>query len=594
MTPRKLAGLSALAFAIGCATSGAQRIENDASSSGDWAEATLARMTLREKAGQMVWPTVYASYRASDASVWNTYRDWVTNQKVGGFTIALGSPFDFAALTNQLQEMSDVPLMFAADFEFGAGYRARGGYFMPNGIDMGGATLFPQQMALGATGDSALAYAMGRVTSLESRKLGVQVNYSPILDVNSNPANPVINTRSYGEDPRVVARLGAAFIRGSQDHGMIATGKHFPGHGDTEVNSHLALPVVNATRGRLDSVDLAPFVAAIRGGVGAIMTFHGAMLALDSSGTPGTLSPAVMTGLLRNQLQFRGLLFSDAMDMRGVLDKYGAEEAAIRAVEAGSDILIQPVDVAQTIGAIVAGVQRGRYDAKRLDRSVLAILRAKASLRMNVRRTVDVDSVRSIVGSAPHLAVAREIAEKSITLAKDSLNRVPLRLRDSASILSVTIAQRFDAGAGTSFNEELRARYRRTRAEFVDADSPAIEALLARLVAIADSVDAVVVSSYVSHAWNRASITAPAAVNGFVTALAAKGKAPIVVALGNPYLLLQVPSVDSYLIAWGGFPVSQRAAARALVGSIPITGTLPINIPPLLRLGAGLRRDALR
>lgn len=594
MTPRKLAGLSALALAIGCATSGAQRIENDATSSGDWAEATLARMTLREKAGQMVWPTVYASYRASDASVWNTYQDWVTKQKVGGFTIALGSPFDFAALTNQLQTMSDVPLFFAADFEFGAGYRARGGYFMPNGIDMGGATLFPQQMALGASGDSALAYAMGRVTSIESRMLGVQVNYSPILDVNSNPANPVINTRSYGEDPRLVARLGAAFIRGSQDHGMIATGKHFPGHGDTEVNSHLALPVVNATRGRLDSVDLAPFVAAIRGGVGAIMTFHGAMLALDSSGTPGTLSPAVMTGLLRNQLQFRGLLFSDAMDMRGVLDKYGAEEAAIRAVEAGSDILIQPVDVAQTINAVVAGVQRGRYDEKRLDRSVLAILRAKASLRMNARRTVDVDSVRSIVGSAPHLAVAREIAEKSITLARDSLNRVPLRLRDSASVLSVTIAQRFDVGAGTSFNEELRARYRRTRAEFVDADSPVIEALLARLVAMADSVDAVVVSSYVSHAWNRASITAPAAVNDFVTALAARGKAPIVVALGNPYLLLQVPSVDAYLIAWGGFPVSQRAAGRALVGSIPITGTLPINIPPLLKLGAGLRRDALR
>jgi beta-N-acetylhexosaminidase len=594
MMHRTLAGMSAVALAIGCATPGAQRVDDNVSIRGDWAEATLARMTLREKAGQMVWPTVHASYRASDAGTWTLLRDQVQKEKVGGYTIALGSPFDFAALTNQMQQMSDVPLIFAADFEFGAGYRARGGYFMPNGIDMGGATLFPQQMALGATGDSALAYAMGRVTSVESRALGVQVNYSPILDVNSNPANPVINTRSYGEDPRLVARLGTAFIRGSQDYGMIATGKHFPGHGDTEVNSHLALPVVNASRARLDSVDLAPFVAAIRSGVGAIMTFHGAMLALDSSGTPGTLSPAVMTGLLRNQLQFKGLLFSDAMDMGGVLNKYGAEEATIRAVEAGSDILIQPLNVTQTIDAIVAGVQRGRYDEKRLDRSVLAILRAKASLGLNARRTVNLDSVRSIVGSAPHLAVAREIAEKSITLAKDSLNRVPLRLGDSARVLSVTIAQRFDVGAGTAFNEELRARYRRTRSVFVDADAPGIDAQFALLLLAADSMDAVVVSSYVSHAWNRASISAPAAVTGFIAALTAMGKPPIVVALGNPYLLQQVPNVGSYLIAWGGFAVSQRAAGRALVGSIPITGTLPINIPPLLRLGTGIKRDALR
>src|SRR5687767_10317424 len=232
---------------IGCATPATQRVEGNVSG-GDWAAATLARMSLRDKAGQMVWPTVHASYRASDASVWLTLRDQVQKQKVGGYTIALGSPFDFATLTNQLQTMSDVPLLFAADFEFGAGYRARGGYFMPNGIDMGGATLFPQQMALGASGDSALAYAMGRVTAVEGRAIGVQVNYSPILDVNSNPANPVINTRAYGEDPHLVGRLGSAFIRGSQDHGMIATGKHFPGHGDTEVNSHLALPVVTATR----------------------------------------------------------------------------------------------------------------------------------------------------------------------------------------------------------------------------------------------------------------------------------------------------------------------------------------------------------
>ena len=580
------------ALAIGCASPSTPRTADVAPS--DWAETQLARMSLRDKAGQMVWPTVHGIYRASDNRDWMAIRDRVVKDKVGGFTIALGSPFDFAAVTNELQTLSDVPLLFAADFEFGAGYRARAGYFMPNAIDMGGATVFPQQMALGATDDSALAYAMGRITATEGRALGVQVNYSPILDVNSNPANPVINTRSYGEDPRLVSRLGAAFIRGSQDNGMLATGKHFPGHGDTETNSHLALPVVTASRARLDSVDLAPFVAAINGGVGAIMTFHGAMLALDSSGTPGTLSPAVMTGLLRNQLSFKGLLFSDAMDMRGVLDKYGAEEATIRAVEAGADILIQPLDVPQTIDAIVAGVQRGRYDEKRLDRSVLAILRQKATLGLAAKKTVDIDNIRSTVGTAANLAVAREIAERSITLAKDSLSRVPLRLRDSAVILSITIAQRFDVAAGTAFNEELRARYRRTRTEYLDPDSPGLDAQLALLLRKADSADAVVVSSYVSHAWNRSSIAAPSALAGFVSFLTAGGKPPIVVALGNPYLLQQMPNVSSYLIGWGGFPVSQRAAARALIGATPITGTLPINIPPLLKLGGGIKRDALR
>lgn len=556
-----------------------------------WAEATLAGMSLREKAAQMVWPTVLGVYQGADSREWLSRRDRVLTDKVGGFTVSLGSPFDIAALTNQLQSMSAVPLLFAADLEFGAGYRARAGYFMPNAIDMGGAVVFPPQMALGAAGDTALAYEQGRITAIEGRAIGIHVNYSPILDVNSNPKNPVINTRSYGEDPRLVARLGSAFIRGTQEHGMIATGKHFPGHGDTDVNSHLGLPVISATRARLDSIDLPPFSAAIRAGVKAIMSFHGAMLALDSSGAPGTLSRAVMTGLLREQLRFEGLVFSDAMDMRGVLDRYGAEEATIRAVEAGADILIQPLDVTATIDAIVAGVQRGRYDVRRLDRSVLAILRAKESLRLPARRVVDSDSVRTLVGTAPNLAAARRAAERSITLAKDSLGQVPLRLPDSARVLSVTIAQRHDVGAGTSFDAEVRGRFRGLRAEFVDADSPDLEPAFGRLLRAADSVDAVVVGSYVSHAWDKATIAAPRSLSAFVQALIARGRPPVVVAFGNPYLLQEVPHAPAYLLAWGGFPVSQRAAGRALLGAIPITGTLPVNIPPFVSIGAGLRRE---
>ena len=325
-----------------------------------WADSVLRTLTLREKAAQMVWPTVLGDYTSGDSPQWQHLTNYIRGEQVGGFTISVGSPMELAAKLNALQSMSKLPLLFGADLEAGAGFRARGGYFVPNAIDLGGAVISPPEMAIGATRDTALAFEEGKLTAQEGRALGIHIAYAPVLDVNNNPANPVINTRSYGEDPRLVARLGAAFIRGLQANGMIATGKHFPGHGDTGINSHLALPVVTVSRNRLDSVELIPFKAAVNSGVGAIMSFHGAMPALDSSGVPGTLSSKVLTGLLRNELQFKGMIISDAMDMRGVLDQYGAVEAVKRAVAAGVDVLIQPLSVTQTIDAVVAGVQEGR------------------------------------------------------------------------------------------------------------------------------------------------------------------------------------------------------------------------------------------
>ncbi|MEO5589854.1 MAG: glycoside hydrolase family 3 N-terminal domain-containing protein, partial [Gemmatimonadaceae bacterium] len=334
MSPKKLVWFlsTAALAAAACAPSTATRTASVparvlATSAVPWADSVLASLSLRDKAAQMVWPTVLGDYTSGDSPQWQRLTNYVANDKVGGFTISVGSPTELAAKLNALQGMSSIPLVFGADLEAGAGFRARGGYFIPNAIDLGGAVVFPPEMAIGATGDTALAYQQGRLTALEGRALGIHVAYAPVLDVNNNPANPVINTRSYGEDPLQAARLGAAFIRGLQANGMIATGKHFPGHGDTGVNSHLALPVVTVSRNRLDSVELVPFRAAVKGGVGAMMTFHGVMPALDSSGVPGTMSQNVLTGLLRNDLGFNGIIISDAMDMRAVLDQYGAVEA---------------------------------------------------------------------------------------------------------------------------------------------------------------------------------------------------------------------------------------------------------------------------
>jgi beta-N-acetylhexosaminidase len=554
-----------------------------------WEDSVLASLSLRDKAAQMVWTFTFGDYVAEDAVAWRRLKANVEQDHVGGLIISVGSPLEIAAKLNALQQASSVPLLVGADLEAGAGFRARGGYFLPNGIDLGGAPVFPPAMALGAGGDTALAYQAGRVTAVEGRALGIHVAFSPVLDVNNNPANPVINTRSFGGDPRLAGRLGAAFVRGVQEHGMIATGKHFPGHGDTETNSHLALPIVNATRARLDSVELVPFRAAIAAGVGAIMTFHGAMPALDSTGVPGTLSRPVLSGLLRSELGFAGLIISDAMDMRGVIDTYGSAEAVKRAVEAGADVLLQPVDVRVAIDAVVAGVSEGRYDEARIDQSVRRLLAAKRSVGLDRRRMASFDSVRAVVGDSSHHAVAAAIAAKSITLVKDSLNQVPLSGRARGSrVLSITVARRADLAAGVAFNAELRRGVRSLRAELVLAEDPA--PAFARLLRTVDSVDVVIVSSYMAQSWDAVSTTSPREFIDFVNGLAKRGARPIIVSFGNPYLLEQVRAVPAYVIGWGGFPVSQQAAARAMLGSIAIEGRLPIAIPPVAPLGSGIRR----
>jgi beta-N-acetylhexosaminidase len=553
----------------------------------DWADSVLATMTLRQKAAQMVWPSLVGDYVGVDAAQWRLLRHDVQDEQVGGVTVSVGSPTEIAAKLNALQRLAAVPLLVGSDLEYGAGQRARGGYFVPNAIDLGGATVFPPEMAFGATRDTMLAYEEGRITAVEGRALGIQIDYAPVLDVNNNASNPVINTRSYGESPTLDAAFGRSFIRGLQEHGMIATGKHFPGHGDTQTNSHLALPVVHVSRARLDTVELVPFRAAIAAGVGAIMTFHGSMPALDSSGVPGTLSHNVLTDLLRTQLGFSGLVISDAMDMRGVLDQFGGVEAAKRAVAAGADVLIQPLDIDQTIDAVVAGVREGRYPESRLDASVRRLLEMKHTLGLDRRRLVDLDSIRDVVADSSHLAFARTVADRSITVVKDSLHLLPLgRLNHGARVLSITIGRRADLGAGVAFNATLRQTFARTRAEFVDADQPG-DRLFAMLAA-ADSADVTIVASYMSQTFDAAAVDAPNAVSGFIRQLVERGHRPIVVALGNPYFLAQIPTVPTYVVAWGGAAASQQAAARALVGLAAVGGKLPISIPPVARFGAGI------
>jgi beta-N-acetylhexosaminidase len=313
------------------------------------------------------------------------------------------------------------------------------------------------------------------------------------------------------------------------------------------------------------------------------------MPALDSSNVPGTLSARVMTQLLRREMGFDGIIISDAMDMRGVLDQFGLGEAIKRAVAAGVDVLIQPSDVTQAIDAVVAGVAEGRYTEARLDSSVHRVLEAKRRIGLPQSKLVDINALRFLVGDSASAQIARRIAEKSITLAKDSLRQIPIASR-TARVLSITLARRADLSAGVAFNAELRSGLTNLRTEFVATEDGALN--YPRLLAAADSADVVIIGSYIGHNWDAVTANAPGVFAGFVESLVARGRKPIVVAFGNPYLLRQIPSVPGYLIAWGGFPVSQQAAARALLGTSAISGHLPISIPPHLSRGAGEERQA--
>ena len=557
-----------------------------------WTDSVLASLTLRQKVAQMVWPFMLGDYAPTGAPSWRQLERLATEEEVGGFIVSVGSPLDIATKTNALQRASRVPLLFSADFETGAGFRVRGGYFVPNAIDLGGATVFPLQMALGASGDTALAYEVGRVTALEGRALGIHVSFGPVLDVNNNPANPVIGARSFSEDARLTARLGAALVRGVQEHGMMATGKHFPGHGDTETNSHLSLSTVTASRARLDSVELVPFRAAIAAGVGAIMTYHGILPALDSSGVPATLSPRVLTDLLRDSLAYRGVLITDAMDMAGVLEQFGAAEAARRAVSAGADVLLMPSDVRGTIDAVVAGVREGRYTEARIDASVRRLLELKRQFGLERMRFVSLDSVRAIVGDTAHVAVARRVAERGVVLVKDSSRLIPFANRRGLRVLSVTYARRTDLGAGVGFTAELRRGYDSVRTEFVSSEDAAPD--FQRLLRMADSAEMVVVGSYVNISSTTATAGAPRAFLDFVAQLRARQSRMVLVSFGTPYLLQQAPSVSSYMIAWGPSQASQLAAARALLGSNAITAKLPISLPSIAPFGSGERREVTR
>jgi len=535
-------------------------------------DGILSKLTPRQKVAQLVVPWLGGNYMALDDSAFQIATRWVDTLEVGGIIISVGSPYDIAAKLNTLQRRSKLPLLVSADLEWGAAMRVVG------------ATAFPYIMAAGATGDDRDAYTYGRIAAIEGRAVGIHVNFAPDADVNSNPLNPIINTRSFGEDPHAVARLVRAYVHGLQDNGMLATLKHFPGHGDTDADSHIGLPTIRADFARLDSVELVPFRAGIDAGASIVMSAHIAFPALTGD-TPATLSPAMLTGVLRDSLKFKGLVVTDALQMGAIVAKYGAGEAAVRAFEAGSDLLLMPADPDSAISSMLQALASGRITQARLDASVRRMLEIKRGLGLFERRTVPLDSIARIVGAKTNQDIADGIAQRALTLVRDTTGIV-VRLRANRSRMAII-----------AYGDELNSYVGQRMVELMRAGGDTVGFFRLWPMSGAASYDSARVvinrAPTVIFAMNVRPIAAKGAIAlpdslARLISVTDSLKPTVLVSLGSPYLLNQTPTVKSYLIAWSGVRPAERAAARALLGWSPIRGKLPIRIPPAYQIGAGL------
>src|SRR4051812_6708109 len=538
--------------------------------------ALLASLTVRDKIAQLVMPWIAGSYAAFDDEAFRRMQVWVDSLHVGGLLVSVGSPFDVAAKLNRLQERSGIPLLIGSDLEAGTSIRLNGG------------TPFPPNMGIAATGSDSDAYEVGKITALEGRAVGIHLAFAPVADVNNNPANPIINVRSFGEDPHAVGRLVAAEVRGLQDNGMLATAKHFPGHGDTGTDSHIALPVLTAGWGRLDSVELVPFRSAITAGVAGIMSAHIALPGMDPGQLrPGSVAPNILTGILRDSLRFTGLVITDALNMAGIANQYGAE-GAVRAFLAGSDLLPHPADPKVAIDAMAAAVSRREISPERLDRSVRRVLELKHQLGLFARRIAPLDSVPLVVGRADFRQEALDMAGRSLVLVKDVNGTVHGLKNTRPSLSLITYGDDNNRAVGNVLASELRSRgFSITSFKLWPGSGPASYDS-ARTVIERSPVTVFAVADKPTEA--RGTLGLPDSMTTFIT-LAARSHPTILLSLGNPYLISDLPDVGSYLIGWRSNSVTEQAVARALAGAASITGRLPISIPPEYARGWGLQRE---
>ena len=570
-----------------------------------WAEKTLRKLSVEEKIGQVFMIWCRASFLNVENPEYLQLLDAMQKYHVGSFAMTVhvdgpyllrSEPYEAAELLNRLQHESKLPLLFAADFERGVSMRLMG------------TTVFPHAMAFGGDGKAEDAETFGRISAEEARAIGIHWNFFPDADVNSNPVNPIINTRSFGEDPKQVGDLVSAYIKGAHQGGMLTTVKHFPGHGDTATDSHLGVASVNGDRAHLDSIELPPFRQAIAAGVDSVMVAHVTVRALDSDPNHvATISPVIVSDLLEKQLGFNGIIVTDALDMAGLTHLFANNigRAAVEAFKAGNDLLLIPADFPASYNAMLQAVQSGEISKERLDRSVLKILKAKASLDLQHARSVDVKTIATLVGKPQNLAFGQQVADNAVTLVRDNGKILPLKSKGTPKaglpyttqeethnqVLAVIFSEDVRTESGRAFVREFRSRIPDVRVMYVDPRFAAgmSDEVLKAVHEAKTVVAAVYVVPTAGKIGNTVAMTDAAGtlLQQLLDRAAAK---TAVVAMGNPYLAEDFPKVENYVCTFSNATVSEIAAVQALFGEIAIHGHLPVSIPNVAQRGAGLDR----
>ena len=563
--------VNSLIFLIGCAGARSTQIN-------DWIEQHLSSMTIEQKVGQMIIVEYLPQFYHKDNPFFKSQLNPVKEYQVGGVGISNGNLYAVARGIDRLQRASNIPLFIMADLEWGITMRVNEG------------TTFLQNMAIGATGSEEYAYHMGAITAQEAKAMGIHVAFAPVLDVNNNPNNIIINTRSYGEEPTLVAKLGTAFIRGLQENGVYATAKHYPGHGDTDIDSHLGLPTIAASDERLHQLELVPFKAAVDAGVKFVMIAHITYSAYQQmEGKPATLDPYFIQNVLRKEMGFDGLVITDAMDMGGIVNHYWSGEAAVMAINAGVDMLLYPPNFETTFKFVVDAVKEGRIAIVRIDEAVKRILQAKWTLGLSKRQKVDLDHLEDVMSSPENLNKAEEIANASMTLLRDDKNIIPLEAEKLDSILVVTITDReWGYEYQNNLSQEVKRRIPIVKSTLIDTRTRKTE--IEKIIAKADAFQAIIIGVFVKWGSYKGTLKLPDTTAQLLEAVFKINKPMPVIAFGTPYILFQIPEVPSYLCAYQTDSLAVRAAIRAVFGEIPLTAKLPVSIPGFYRRGYGLEK----
>ena len=559
-----------------------------------WIAGTLRSMSLEQRVGQMLMLRLAGNFENLRGPAMREAERFLAEATVGGFLVGPGSPADVAMKLNELQMRSYLPLLFAVELD---------GPMRPDGTrdqtppPEHGGTVFPVNMGIAATGDSSLAELAGLITAREARAVGIHWLLAPIVDVNTAQDNPFVNVRSYGNDPAIVGTFAAAFVRGAAAGGVLTTARHFPGHGDTRIDSNVGLPVVHVDAATLEQRELRPFRAVMQANVASIMLGHVAVPALtEGVPVPASLAPQIGIGLLRNRMGFDGLVVTDAMTMGALREVagYSPGELAVRAVQAGADIVLAPPDPILAHRALVSAVRSGRIHYTRVDSSVARILRAKARLGLHRARTVALDSVTRIVGAPEHEIVAADIAARSLTLARDSAAHLPLDPRKVRKLNVIAFTMPGDTRAGHALVDELTRVYGRG-VEFVRVDEYTTAAAFDSARVRAERTDVTILATFLTLVPGQGHLIMPERARALAAALRAAAQRMVVVSFGDPYQPATLAGASTYLLAWQPRgEAAQRAAARALAGRAPVPGKLPVDLPRATTIGHGIDRPALR